>query len=82
VGVIGIVVFLAGSHLLWQARRDVLYWLEEFFRILRAEFTARGRGDSGAAAKPAKRNKGTLRLVGGFALMILGQVLLLLDLAF
>ncbi len=91
-GLIGILFFLAGAHLLWQARREVLYWLEEFVRILRGEFIRReaggvsplplAPGDSVAVASPSPRDKGTLRLLGGFGLMFLGQVLLLIDLAF
>ncbi len=91
-GLIGILFFLAGAHLLWQARREVRYWLEEFVRILRGEFIRReaggvsplrlAQGDSVAAASPSQRGRGTLRLLGGFGLMFLGQVLLLIDLAF
>ncbi len=90
VGLIGILVFFAGAHLLWQGRREILFWLAEFFRILRGEFVRRdaAAGEAGAltwnqpaaAPAPARRNHGTLLLVGGLALVFLGQVLLLLDL--
>ncbi len=94
VGLIGILVFLAGVYLLWQARKEVLYWLGEFFRILRGEVRRRGGlVDSGqsaaaeahpAAQAPARRQRshGTLVLLGAFALIVLGQVLFILDLAF
>ena len=91
VGLIGILFFLAGAHLLWQARREVLYWMQEFFRILRGELTRRGGirhaeapvlfRDAGAAAGLSRRRNTALLVAGGFALMVLGQVLFLLDLA-
>jgi hypothetical protein len=92
VGLVGVLIFLAGAHLLWQGRREILFWLGEFFRILRREFTRRKTGvvppgafpEGAPAGVPAapKRDRGTLRLVGGLALVFLGQVLLLLDLVF
>ena len=94
VGLVGVLIFLAGAHLLWQGRREILFWLGEFFRILRREFTRRKTGvvppgtfpEAAPAGVPAaaapKRDRGTLRLVGGLALVFLGQVLLLLDLVF
>lgn len=97
-GLVGILIFLAGAHLLWRARREVLYWMQEFVRILRGEFSRRsGLAESappalaGASAGssyaedarrlPRRRRSGTLLLLGGFALIILGQVLFLLDIA-
>lgn len=111
IGVIGILLFFVGAHLLWQARGEILYWAVRFFWILRDEFTRRGglekeetRGSehpqenipipaaafSVAPGRPFKlvvrpaepRHWGTLRLLGGFALMFLGPLLLLLDLVF
>ena len=92
VGLIGILVFFAGAHLLWQGRREVLFWLAEFFRILRGEFTRRHAAtgeasaltwnEPAAAPAPARRHRGALLLVGGLALVFLGQFLLLLDLVF
>jgi len=85
-GLIGILFFVIGVALLWLARREILYWVQEFFRILRGEVSRRG-GPQGEAlpgapvARPA-RSMGTLLLLGGFALVLLGQVLFLLDLAF
>ena len=92
VGLIGVLVFFAGARLLWQGRHEIIFWLTEFFRILRGEFTRRDAavGEAGslilsspvAAPGSAPRNRGTLRLVGGLALIFIGQVLLLLDLVF
>ncbi len=96
-GLIGILLFLMGVLLLWQARREILYWMQEFFRILRGEVSRRGglssqpQGDAIPAGQASlvdagisrrTRNMGTLLLLGGFALIVLGQVLFLLDLAF
>ena len=93
-GLIGILSFLVGAALLWQARKEILYWLQEFFRILRAEFSRHG-GLAGevrrapASASPGvaglhrpRRSRGALLLLGGFTLMLLGQVLFILDLVF
>jgi len=93
-GLIGILSFLVGAALLWQARKEILYWLQEFFRILRAEFSRHGglvgevrrapvSASSGVAGAPRpRRSRGALLLLGGFTLIVLGQVLFILGLAF
>jgi len=35
VAFIGILVFCAGTHLLWISRRDIVGWIEEFIRLFR-----------------------------------------------
>ena len=35
VAVVGVLIFCAGVHLLWLSRRDILAWMEEFFRLFR-----------------------------------------------
>lgn len=35
VALAGVLVFCSGLHLLWQSRRDISYWVEEYFRLLR-----------------------------------------------
>lgn len=35
VAVIGVLVFGAGIHLLWQSRREIFGWIEEYFRLFR-----------------------------------------------
>lgn len=92
VGLIGILVFFAGAHLLWQGRREILFWLAEFFRILRGEFIRRdlsgtppgapSAGESAVIPGVFKRDRGALRLASGAALVFLGPVLFLLDLVF
>ena len=87
-GVIGILIFLAGAYLLWQARWDILYWLQEFLRILRSAVTRRGGLGAEPAPwqphrkGPARRNRTALRLAGGFALVFLGQLLIFISIAF
>ncbi len=93
-GLIGILSFLVGAALLWQVREEILYWLQEFFRILRAEFSRHGglagevrRAPASASSGVAgshrpRRSRGALLLLGGFTLMLLGQVLFILDLVF
>jgi len=92
VGLIGILVFFAGAHLLWQGRREILFWLAEFFRILRGEFMRRDLGgtppgaitpsESPVIPGVSRRDRGALRLASGAALLFLGQALFLLDLVF
>jgi len=85
-GLIGMLVFLAGVHLLWQARAEVLFWIDEFLRIFRGEFARRGGVDSrshaaaNAAMAPGQRYRGTLRMIAALALMLLGPLLFLIDL--
>ncbi len=89
----GILLFLAGAYLLWQARREIIYWLAQFFSIFRREFGRRSGlrqeqadansvPEAGTLASPAQRSGTTLRLVTGVTLIFLGQFLILLQLAF
>ena len=87
-GLIGFLVFLAGAHLLWKSRDIAIAWLQEFFRIFRREFSRKSAGDDVALASgppgvslPRPRPR-ALTLVGALALMVLGQILLLLDLTY
>jgi hypothetical protein len=95
-GLIGILMFCFGAHVLWQSRKEVFDWLQEFFRILRREFSRRSDLSPADANPPSpedspdglpasargRRHSGALRLVGGVGLMVLGQALFLLDLVF
>ncbi len=95
-GLTGILMFCSGACVLWQSRKEVLDWLQEFFRIFRREFSRRSnlspahtspqssddRPGGVPTTRRARRHSGALRLVGGVGLMVLGQVLLFLDLAF
>jgi hypothetical protein len=79
-GLIGIVVCLAGAHLLWNDRRLAAAWLREIVRALRGQV-----GGSQATALrrlpgAARTRTGALALAGGVALIIIGQFLFLFDL--
>ena len=78
-GLSGIVLFLAGLHLLWQARDEFFFWLEEYFRLLR--FSVRRAADPQLAAiHPAQsrpERKHTLRMVIGMLLAFIAAPMLL-----
>lgn len=88
IGLTGFLVFLAGLHLLWQAREEVFFWTGEFLRIFRGEFTRRAGANSPAVVRLAptghaeNRYRGTLRLIAAFGLMALGPLLFLFDLRY
>jgi len=83
-GIIGLLAFVAGIHLIWLARKEVLFWVTEFLCIFRQALMR----SQGSKVKPAGREagiydrRGTLRLVSAIGLIFLGQFLVLLDLAF
>ena len=82
VGLVGLLVFLAGTHLLWKNRHAAIAWLREFICILRGEFAQKSgaQRESAAGSRGAPRS-GALVLVGAAALILLGQILFFLDLA-
>jgi hypothetical protein len=83
-GLVGFMSFLAGLHLLWQGRHEVIFWIDEFSRILRGEFTRR-TGTAAAKSETlerARRRHGTLRLIAALGLMMLGPLLFLIDLRY
>ena len=90
-GLIGFLVILAGIHLLWQAREDCLFWFEEFLRIFRSSLPRASRSETAHAhllktlRHPSRQSAGTrpktLRMVGGFGLILLGQLLVILNFA-
>jgi hypothetical protein len=86
IGLTGFLVFLAGLHLLWQAREEVFFWTGEFLRIFRGEFTRRAGVNSPtpifvtSMGRAENRYRGTLRLIAAFGLMALGPLLFLIDL--
>jgi hypothetical protein len=83
-GIIGVLVFVAGVQLIWQARKEVLYWMREFVQIFRQALMR--PEESGVKSTRwetgAHDRRGTLRLVSAIGLIFLGQFLVLLDLAF
>lgn len=65
-GLVGILVFFAGVHLIWQARDEAVYWLDEYLRLWAS--VARRMTDLSSppvAIQPGVRKRDTLRLVLG-----------------
>ena len=84
-GLVGFFVFLAGVNLLWLSREEVFAWLEKYFRTFRQEYARRGGLPADGPAGEAESGRtglNTLRLAGGFLLLMLGPLLVILALAF
>jgi hypothetical protein len=88
-GLAGIIVFFAGLHVLWQAREEILYWMQKYLdtfqKALRATAglnTASTTPDSTCLEAAALRRERahTMRMIGGFGLLLLGPLLVLLSL--
>ncbi|HKV27781.1 MAG TPA: hypothetical protein VJN90_05870 [Candidatus Acidoferrales bacterium] len=81
---VGLLVILAGFHLLWQSRREIFFWLETYSKILRASLNQPRR--EFRRIKFSRFGVGrehVLRLLLGLSLMIVvGPVLIFLGLAF
>lgn len=79
-GIIGTLVVFAGLHLLWQARREIFFWLETYFRIFRASLEQPNpRAQAVRTARAGDRH--TLRLLLGVGLVFfLGPALIVLSL--
>ncbi len=88
VGLIGILFFISGGHLLWKGRDEALYWAVKFVQILRSEFSRRYGVESSQAALAAAsdsrvpRRRGALLMVSALFLIFIGPILVLLDLTF
>ncbi len=92
VGLIGVLVLLAGLHLTWLARDAVFYWVEfavtTWRTALRALLSNRPVDDSAVSAVVRESGRThvpathTLRMVGGLGLIFLGQLLVVLALLF
>ena len=78
-GLTGIILFFAGLHMLWQAREEFLFWLEEYFRLLR--LSVHGAADPQqipvTPARPRAAHKHTLRMVIGMLLAFIAAPMLL-----
>lgn len=84
VGLIGILLFFAGINLIWQAREDLFYWVEDYVRFLRVMM--RRMSDPQLSPElfvnPRRRKKNTMRLAIGFLLaFFLAPMLTFLGLA-
>jgi|HubBroStandDraft_2_1064218.scaffolds.fasta_scaffold374375_2 hypothetical protein len=79
-GLVGILVFLAGGNLLWNDRRLVAVWVRELNRVLRGQVA----GSQAAALRQlpgsARLRSGALALTGAVVLILVGGFLFLFDL--
>lgn len=82
-GLVGIVVFFAGLHQLWLAREEALFWLKRFADLFHWTLGKQeGRAEAGSETLPQRPPAfGTLHLVGGLGLVMLGSFLCLVSLA-
>ena len=78
-GLTGLLLFFAGLHMLWQAREEFFFWLEEYFRLLR--LSVRRAADPqevlATPALPRAERKHTLRMVLGMVLAFIAAPMLL-----
>jgi len=80
-GLVGTLIMFAGFHLLWQARHEIFFWLETYFRIFRASLRQPGQRVPSPARAAAPSGHHTLRLLLGFGLVFfLGPALIVLGL--
>ena len=56
-GLVGILLVLAGLHLLWQSRREVEYWLDRYLLLFRKSFdrAASPETNRSVAFEPSER---------------------------
>ena len=78
-GLTGVILFFAGLHMLWQAREEFFYWLEEYFRLFRQSVRrAADPQNLPVASTEARVNrKHTLRMVIGVFLAFIAAPMLL-----
>jgi hypothetical protein len=76
-GLTGIILFFAGLHMLWQAREEFLFWLEEYFRLLRLSVRGTVQQIPVTPERPRMGRKHTLRMVIGMLLAFIAAPMLL-----
>ncbi len=78
-GLGGVILFFAGLHMLWQAREEFFFWLEEYFRLLRLSVhrATDPQQVAVAPALPRAERKHTLRMVIGVILAFVAAPMLL-----
>jgi hypothetical protein len=83
-GAIGETIALLGVAILWTFRAVAFEWLRESRDIWHGRISGRDPmlADPLYMRRKPRRLRGALLLAGGLALVFLGQVLFLLDLAF
>jgi len=82
-GAAGETLALVGIGLLWTYRSQAADWMRELLDIWRGEISGRDPHLSDPAYRRVKprRPRGALALVSGVALLFIGQILFLIDLA-
>jgi len=63
IGIIGILLCLAGVHFLWLARHEILYWTDTYLLLFRRSFDAARRNEP--AAPPPSPEHDELRAAHG-----------------
>jgi hypothetical protein len=83
-GEIGETMALLGLGLLWTYRSQAAVWLREMFDIWRGEISGRDPHLADPLYRRVKPRKprGAIALVSAVALLFVGQILFLIDLAF
>jgi hypothetical protein len=83
-GAVGQTMALLGLGLLWTYRAQAAEWLREVLEIWRGEVSGRDPHLSDPVYRRVKprRPRGAILLVSAMALLFIGQILFLLDLAF
>lgn len=81
---VGILVVLAGLHLLWQSRHQIFFWFETYLKVFRSSLRApREKIERPIAVRFAAEREHVLRLLLGLSLvLIVGPVLIFLGLTF
>jgi len=82
-GAAGETLALVGLGLLWTYRAQAADWLRELLDIWRGEISVRDPQLSDPVYRRVKprRPRGALALISGVALLFIGQILFLIDLA-
>lgn len=78
---IGTMIVFAGLHLLWLARREILFWLETYFHIFRKSLAAPHEPVHPVRVGPASEKRHVLRMLLGISLVFfVGPALIVLGL--
>jgi len=79
-GVVGILVCLAGGHLLWNDRRLIAVWMREWNRVLRGQVAGSQAAALRQGSGGVRTRSGALALTSAVVLILVGGFLFLFDL--
>lgn len=80
-GVVGILIFLAGLDLLWQSRREAAFWFASYMKMFRSQMRAPGTSVRPFEPESAQiKHRRTLPMVLGMGLAVAGPVLIAVSL--